>query len=151
MHSIIFSPFSFFSYTQQTNFWYRKLAISLQRRNANSPNLQEIPRTHSRTKWRKIVSKFWRGGRGETSPKNKINIENWILLFWSLLFTFGLNIIKIIAKHLQPVSHFGHLNKIKQFPKIVMQYMHNNFITDQFNRTKLTGCALEKIQHELAK
>jgi len=29
--------------------------------------------------------------------------------------------------------------------------MQNNVVADQFNRTKLTGCALEKIEHDLAK
>jgi len=26
--------------------------------------------------------------------------------------------------------------------------MCNNFVTDQFNRTKLTGCLLQRIQHD---
>jgi len=28
--------------------------------------------------------------------------------------------------------------------------MRNNFVTDQINKTKLTGCVLEKIRHNLA-
>jgi len=29
--------------------------------------------------------------------------------------------------------------------------MRYNFDTSQFNKTKLTGCALERIQHDMAK
>jgi len=69
---------------------------------------------------------------------------------WNVVFTLGLNILKNIAKNLEPGSHFGHLNKDFHFQKYFEQYMRNNFVTDQFNKTKLTGCALEKIQHNLA-
>jgi len=37
---------------------------------------------------------------------------------------------------------------IKTFlPNKLVHYLRNNFVTDQFNRSKLTGCPLENIQH----
>jgi len=108
----------------------------------------------------KNSSKFSGGGRGETPPKNKLSLEklkcdeniwNVFIVKISTIFTPGLNIIKNIAQNLQPESHFGHYNKDFFFPKNLVQNMCNNFGTDQFNKTKLTGCALETIQHDLAK
>jgi len=39
------------------------------------------------------------------------------------------------------------------FPNKLLQYLRNNFVTNPFNRTKLTGghCPLENIQQDLAK
>jgi len=31
------------------------------------------------------------------------------------------------------------------FPQFFVQYIQNNFVTNQFNKTKLTGCVLEKV------
>jgi len=56
-----------------------------------------------------------------------------------------------MPENLLPGSHFSHLNKDFFLQKHFVQYMRNNFVTDQFNITKLTGCRLEKIQKDLAK
>jgi len=102
-------------HTARQIFWYRKRAISSQWSNANSQNLQEIPRTHSRTKWSQFFSKMGGGGWGETPWKIKMYVEKtksdqniWICLLWFFLnlrvFTLGLDIFFNIAKNWQPLS-----------------------------------------------
>jgi len=55
--------------------------------------------------------------------------------------------IEYLKKILLKIYSLGHILVIKIktfFQNNFAQYMSNNFVTDQFNKIKLTGCALEK-------
>jgi len=87
-------------YTAGQICWYLKHVISSQQPKANSPNLQEVSRTHTRTKWR-IFSNCVVG--------EKLKSEKIFRIFIVKCSTYSrIEHFFNIANNLQLWSHFGH-------------------------------------------